>query len=80
MLWYFEHHCFLHHLECCCVYCGRVQCKGCPLKFDDKVTLQQVIDKAGITMQPNFFYEDNRAPQQPVNQSKSKTPQKSKRK
>lgn len=27
-----------------CVYCGRGQCKGCPLTFDDKVTLQQVID------------------------------------
>jgi len=62
-----------------CVYCGRAQCKGCPLKFDDKVTLQQVLDKAGICASPHYLYEENRLPQQPSNQKKAKSPQKSKR-
>ena len=61
-----------------CVYCSRNQCKGCPLKFDDKVTLQQVLDKAGVSSQPHYFYEDNRLPPQPK-QAKSKTPQKNKK-
>ena len=43
-----------------CIYCSRVQCKGCPLKFEDKITLKQVLDKAGVTSQPHFFYEENR--------------------
>ena len=62
-----------------CIYCNRVLCKGCPLKFDDKVTLQQVLDKSSVTHQPHYYYEDNRQPPQPANQKKAKTPQKSKK-
>ena len=32
-----------------CIYCSRMQCKGCPLKFDDKITLRTVLTKAGVT-------------------------------
>ena len=32
-----------------CIYCSRMQCKGCPLKFDDKITLRKVLTKAGVT-------------------------------
>jgi len=39
-----------------------------------------MLDKAGISSQPNFFYEDNRIPQQPASNKKAKTPQKNKKK
>lgn len=26
-----------------CVYCKRENCKGCPLRFDDKMTLRQLL-------------------------------------
>ena len=27
-----------------CVYCERSECKGCPLRFDDKMTLRELLE------------------------------------
>lgn len=62
-----------------CIYCHRMQCKGCPLKFDDKITLKQVLEKAGVTTQPHFYYEENRQPPQPSSAKKTKNPVKNKK-
>lgn len=43
-----------------CVYCSRPSCKGCPLRFEEKVTLRDILDKAKITTSPNYYYEDAR--------------------
>jgi hypothetical protein len=40
-----------------CVYCYRAECAGCPLRFDDKVTLRQVLEGAGVPTQSNYLYE-----------------------
>jgi hypothetical protein len=29
-----------------CVYCYRNNCEGCPLRFDDKITLRTIIESA----------------------------------
>jgi len=30
--------------EMVCVYCYRSACEGCPLRFDDKITLRKILD------------------------------------
>lgn len=41
-----------------CVYCFRTDCNNCPLPFDDKITLQSFLEKAGVSTQSYFYYED----------------------
>jgi hypothetical protein len=39
-----------------CVYCLRSTCEGCPLRFDDKTTLRQVLQEAGVPTKGSFYY------------------------
>lgn len=41
-----------------CVYCQRDECNGCPLPFDDKITLYEYLVNAGVSTQSYFYYED----------------------
>jgi hypothetical protein len=43
-----------------CVYCKRENCKGCPLRFDDKMTLRQLLTNARVSTDPSYYYEENR--------------------
>jgi hypothetical protein len=31
-----------------CVYCGREECTGCPLRFDDRTTLRDLLEQAKV--------------------------------
>lgn len=43
-----------------CVYCQRSQCTGCPLRFDDKTSLREVLDRACVTTKPDFYHQEQR--------------------
>ena len=61
-----------------CVYCHREECSDCPLPFDDKVTLYEYLDKAKVSTQSYFYYEDPKCINGAMRDSKKKfmTPQK----
>jgi len=43
-----------------CVFCKREECSGCPLRFDDKTTLRELLEEAKITTEPKFYYEEHK--------------------
>ena len=43
-----------------CVFCRREECSGCPLRFDDKVTLRQILEEAKVATESNFYYEEHK--------------------
>jgi len=43
-----------------CVYCQRALCTGCPLRFDDKLSLRGVLEKAGVPTEPDFYHQEQR--------------------
>lgn len=45
-----------------CVYCYRGACEGCPLRFDDKITLRNLIETAQVPTQPTFLYKNTEEP------------------
>jgi hypothetical protein len=44
------------------VYCLRSNCEGCPLRFDDKTTLRQVLLEAGVPTKNNYYYTTSDVP------------------
>lgn len=43
-----------------CVFCQREECAGCPLRFDDKITLRKLLEEAKVTTLPTFYYEEHK--------------------
>jgi hypothetical protein len=43
-----------------CVFCRREECSGCPLRFDDKITLRQILAEAKVVTESNFYYEEHK--------------------
>jgi len=41
-----------------CVFCQREQCQNCPMPFEE-MTLRDYLNKAGVSTQSYFYYEDH---------------------
>lgn len=52
-----------------CVYCQRDQCTNCPLPFEE-MTLREYLNKAGVSTQSYFYYEDHLQKLLIINQNK----------
>ena len=56
-----------------CAYCSRESCTGCPLRFDDKQTLRDLLDQSGISTETPFYYAEHKPePHQIKKQAKQK--------
>lgn len=58
-----------------CCYCQRQTCDGCPLRFDDKTTLKQLLEQAKVPTRAEFHYEEHTPQVQVKKQNKSKKKQ-----
>jgi hypothetical protein len=41
-----------------CVYCRREECTGCPLRFDDKTKLRDLLQQAQVPITTDFYNQE----------------------
>ena len=42
-----------------CIYCKRIKCSGCPLPFEDKLTLKDFLSNAKVPIKSTYFFQDD---------------------
>jgi hypothetical protein len=39
-----------------CAFCDREECTGCPLRFDDKLILRDLLEQSNIPTKTGFYF------------------------
>ena len=42
-----------------CIFCMRKQCEGCPLPFNDKITLRQFLERSKVPLEPRAYLKED---------------------
>lgn len=42
-----------------CIYCLRQACEGCPLPFDDRMTLRDFLMRAKAPIKSSYYFKDD---------------------
>jgi hypothetical protein len=42
-----------------CIYCLRNNCEGCPLPFDDRMTLRNFLMRSKAPLKSSFYFKDD---------------------
>ena len=42
-----------------CIYCLRQACEGCPLPFDDRMTLRDFLIRAKAPIKSSYYFKDD---------------------
>jgi hypothetical protein len=42
-----------------CIFCQRKKCSGCPLPFEDKVSLRSFLSRSKVPTKSTFYFQDD---------------------
>lgn len=42
-----------------CIYCQRKKCSGCPLPFEDKMSLRSFLSRSKVPTKSSFYFQDD---------------------